>query len=42
MLQLTDSIKEYVKETAMKLKGSNRRMFMAKTVKELGQGVGKK
>jgi hypothetical protein len=38
MLELTDSIKTLLKETAKRLKGHQRRRFMAKTVEELGIG----
>lgn len=38
MLELTDGIKALFKETAERLKGSERRQFMAKTVEELGTG----
>jgi hypothetical protein len=38
MLELTDSLKILLKETAKCLKGHQRRRFMAKTVKELGTG----
>jgi hypothetical protein len=38
MLELTDSIKTLLKETAKSLKGHQRRRFMAKTVEELGTG----
>ena len=37
-LQLTDSLKLLFRETAQQLKGSQRRQFMAKVVKELGVG----
>ena len=38
MLELTDGLKALFKETAERLKGSERRQFMAKTVEELGIG----
>jgi hypothetical protein len=38
MLELTDSLKSLLKETAKNLKGHERRRFMAKTVQELGNG----
>ena len=38
MLELTDSIKLLLTETANNLKGHQRRRFMAQTVKELGRG----
>ena len=38
MLQLTDSLKLLLVETASNLKGHQRRRFMAQTVKELGKG----
>ena len=37
-MELTDSLKTLFMETARSLKGSARRLFMARTVKELGQG----
>jgi Rhodopirellula transposase DDE domain len=37
-LELTDSLKSLFIETAKSLKGSARRLFMARTVKELGPG----
>ena len=37
-MELTDSLKELFIETAKILKGSARRVFMARTVKELGVG----
>src|SRR5213594_4437563 len=37
-MELTDSIKSLFVETAQSLKGSARRLFMARTVKELGPG----
>jgi hypothetical protein len=37
-MELTESSKVYLKETAKQLKGSARRLFMARTVQELGQG----
>jgi len=37
-MELTDSIKTMLIETAKALKGSDRRRFMARTVKELGSG----
>ena len=37
-MELTDSIKGFLIETAKSLKGSARRVFMARTVKELGRG----
>jgi DDE family transposase len=36
-MELTDSLKTMLIETARSLKGSARRLFMARTVKELGQ-----
>jgi hypothetical protein len=38
MLELTDSLKVLLKETAAHLKGHERRRFMAQTVTELGPG----
>jgi hypothetical protein len=38
MLELTDGLKALLKETAERLKGHERRRFMAQTVKELGTG----
>jgi hypothetical protein len=35
-MELTDSLKTMLIETARSLKGSARRLFMARTVKELG------
>jgi hypothetical protein len=37
-MELTDSLKTLLIETAQSLKGSARRLFMARTVKELGRG----
>jgi hypothetical protein len=37
-MELTDSIKTLLVATAKALKGSARRLFMARTVKELGPG----
>lgn len=37
-MELTDSLKALFRETATTLKGSVRRLFMARTVKELGPG----
>ena len=37
-IKLTDELKSILKETAQKLKGSERRQFMAKVVKGLGLG----
>ena len=37
-MELTDSLKSLCIETAKSLKGSARRLFMARTVKELGPG----
>jgi hypothetical protein len=37
-LRLTPQVKEILQETANQLKGSDRRMFMAKTVNALGKG----
>ncbi len=37
-MELTDSLKSLFLETAKTLKGSARRIFMARTVKELGSG----
>ncbi len=37
-MELTDSVKSLLIETAKSLKGSARRLFMARTVKELGTG----
>jgi hypothetical protein len=37
-MELTDSLKALFRETALTLKGSARRLFMARTVKELGSG----
>jgi Rhodopirellula transposase DDE domain len=38
LMQLTDSLKTMLIETAKSLKGSDRRLFMARTVKALGSG----
>jgi hypothetical protein len=38
LMELTDSVKTLLIETAKTLKGSDRRRFMARTVKELGHG----
>lgn len=38
MLELTNSLKSLLIETAQNLKGHQRRRFMAQTVKELGKG----
>src|SRR5512147_2687162 len=38
MLELTDSLKTLLQETAERLKGHERRRFMAQTVAELGLG----
>jgi hypothetical protein len=38
MLKLTDSLKVLLKETAERLKGAERRRFIAQTVAELGSG----
>ncbi len=38
MLELTDSLKSLLIETANNLKGHQRRRFMAQTVKEMGKG----
>lgn len=38
MLELTDSLKVLLQETAERLKGHERRRFMAQTVDELGSG----
>jgi hypothetical protein len=37
-MELTDAVKVFLRETAKSLKGSARRVFMARTVKELGPG----
>jgi hypothetical protein len=37
-MEITDSLKTLFMETARSLKGSARRLFIARTVKELGQG----
>ena len=37
-MELTDSVKTMLIETAKSLKGSARRLFMARTVRELGRG----
>jgi len=37
-MELTESLKALFKETAQQLKGSARRVFMARTVRELGAG----
>ena len=37
-MELTDSLKELLMETAKELKGAAKRRFMARTVKELGAG----
>ena len=37
-MELTDSLKSLFIETAKSLKGSARRLLMARTVKELGSG----
>ena len=41
MLKLTDSTVKWHKNTADRLKGSARRMFMAETVQQLGYGRSK-
>jgi len=38
MLELTDSLKAWLKEIAKRLKGHERRRFMAQTVEQLGSG----
>lgn len=38
MMELSDSLKVLLKETAEQLRGHNRRRFMAQTVSELGRG----
>ena len=38
LLQLTESVKKLLKEAGSRLKGSDRRIFEAKTVNELGKG----
>lgn len=38
MLELTGGLKALLKETAERLKGHERRRFMAQTVEELGRG----
>ena len=37
-MELTDSYKEYLQATGQQLKGSERRLFYARTVRELGVG----
>ncbi len=37
-MELTDSLKSILRDTAKQLKGSARRIFMARIVKELGPG----
>jgi hypothetical protein len=37
-MELTESMKQYLQETSKQLKGSARRLFMARTVRELGKG----
>jgi len=37
-MELTETLKGIFKETAKMLKGSERRLFMARIVKALGQG----
>src|SRR5207249_5942515 len=37
-MELTDSVKSLLIETAKSLKGSARRLFLARTIKELGPG----
>jgi hypothetical protein len=37
-MELTESTKVYLQETAKQLKGSARRLFMARTVQEFGKG----
>jgi hypothetical protein len=37
-LELTKSLKTFLKETAQTLKGHERRRFMAKTIEQLVQG----
>ncbi len=37
-MELTESVKKYLMETGERLKGSEKRFFMARTVKELGKG----
>ena len=36
-IQLTDALKSIFRETAQQLRGSERRQFMAKVVKEINQ-----
>ncbi len=38
MMELTDAVKELLLNTAKALKGSARRIFMARTVQALGPG----
>ena len=38
MLEFTDKVKELLRNTANRLKGSDRRMFMAETAEQLGRG----
>ncbi len=37
-MELTEGVKELLMETAKALKGSARRMFLARTVQALGEG----
>ena len=37
-MELTESIKKLLQETAKMLKGGARRVFMARSIKELGKG----
>jgi hypothetical protein len=41
-MELTDSLKSLLIDTAKTLKGSQRRLFMARTVKELGPRAGRR
>ena len=37
-MELTDELKAFLGETARTLKGSGRRVFMARAVRDLGEG----
>src|SRR5436309_3351681 len=37
-MELVEEVKELLRETAKELKGSTRRLFMARTVRALGEG----
>jgi hypothetical protein len=37
-MELVEDVKEWLRKTAKALKGSERRLFMARTVRALGEG----